>query len=221
MVKKFFYLFTLSLTVCFLLQVSSHAQEQYKDVVYLKNGSVVKGQIIENIFNDKIKIQTSDGSIFVYKYTEIEKITKEKSVDDNAKKTELNLARYNAEKKSQSTGCLWGFLLPGGQHFYVENYLTGALYAASEVGLYFTSVIFADNDIVFASTFGLFVAIRLVDIIHGIISIDNYNKALLKKYSLDVSMNNVELNFYTKPVYNITYNTLYDTTYNIALSYKF
>jgi len=61
MVKKFFYLFTLSLTVCFLLQVSSHAQEQYKDVVYLKNGSVVKGQIIENIFNDKIKIQTSDG----------------------------------------------------------------------------------------------------------------------------------------------------------------
>jgi len=36
------------------------------DVVYLKNGSVITGSIIEQIPNETIKIQTRDGSVFVY-----------------------------------------------------------------------------------------------------------------------------------------------------------
>jgi hypothetical protein len=51
----------------------------YKDVIYLKNGSVVKGIIIEQIPNVSLKIESSDGSIFVYKMEEVEKIGKEKS----------------------------------------------------------------------------------------------------------------------------------------------
>lgn len=47
------------------------------DVVYLKNGGLMKGLIIEQIPNVQIKIQTKDGNIFVYKMEEIEKITKE------------------------------------------------------------------------------------------------------------------------------------------------
>lgn len=50
---------------------------QYVDVVYIKNGSIIKGIIIEQIPNVQIKIQTKDGSIFVYKMDEIERITKE------------------------------------------------------------------------------------------------------------------------------------------------
>lgn len=50
----------------------------FKDVVYLKNGSVVKGIIIEQIPNESLKIETGDGSIFVYKMNEVEKIGKEK-----------------------------------------------------------------------------------------------------------------------------------------------
>ena len=50
---------------------------QYVEVVHLKNGSMIKGVIIEQTPNKSIKIQTSDGSIFVYSYDEIEKITKE------------------------------------------------------------------------------------------------------------------------------------------------
>ncbi len=53
--------------------------KQYVDVVYLKNGSVIKGLILEQIPNVTIKIQTKDGSVFVYKMDEIEKITKEES----------------------------------------------------------------------------------------------------------------------------------------------
>lgn len=52
---------------------------EYVDVVYLKNGSVIRGMVIEQTPNLSLKIQTKDGSIFVYKMEEVEKITKELS----------------------------------------------------------------------------------------------------------------------------------------------
>jgi hypothetical protein len=48
-------------------------------VVYLKNGSVIRGMIIEQTPNVSLKIQTKDGSIFVYKMEEVSKMTKELS----------------------------------------------------------------------------------------------------------------------------------------------
>lgn len=55
------------------------AQENYQDVVYLKNGSVIRGLIIEQIPNKSIKVQTADRSVFVYQIDEVEKMTKEVS----------------------------------------------------------------------------------------------------------------------------------------------
>lgn len=52
-------------------------QNPYKEVVYLKNGSIIKGVILEQIPNQSIKIQTADGSVFVYPMFEVERITKE------------------------------------------------------------------------------------------------------------------------------------------------
>jgi len=37
---------------------------QYEDVVYLKNGSVIRGMIIEQSPNQSITIQTADRKIF-------------------------------------------------------------------------------------------------------------------------------------------------------------
>ena len=54
-------------------------KSEMQDVVYLKNGSVIKGMIIEQTPNVSIKIQTKDGSVFVYKMDEISKMTKEPS----------------------------------------------------------------------------------------------------------------------------------------------
>lgn len=54
-------------------------KQEYQDVVYLKNGGILRGMIIEQIPNVQLKIQTKDGSVFVYKIEEIEKITKELS----------------------------------------------------------------------------------------------------------------------------------------------
>lgn len=52
---------------------------QYVDVVYLKNESIIKGMIIEQVPNVSLKIQTRDGSVFVYKMEEVRKMTKELS----------------------------------------------------------------------------------------------------------------------------------------------
>jgi hypothetical protein len=53
--------------------------QNLQDVVYLKNGSVIHGTIIEEVPNKSIKIETSDGNIFFYQMDEIEKLTKEPS----------------------------------------------------------------------------------------------------------------------------------------------
>lgn len=66
--------FTLIFILAFAL---AKAQSNYQDVIYLKNGSVIHGMIIEQVPNQSIKIQTLDENIFVYKIDEIEKITKE------------------------------------------------------------------------------------------------------------------------------------------------
>jgi hypothetical protein len=63
-----------------LSSISAHAQSNYEDVVYLKNGSIIHGMIIEQVPNESIKIKTADRNIFVFKMEEIEKITKEEVV---------------------------------------------------------------------------------------------------------------------------------------------
>lgn len=70
----------------FLISFFSYSQNNYTEVVYLKSGTKVSGVILEQIPNEKLKIQTDDGSIFVFKYSEIEKITKELS-KSNIKET--------------------------------------------------------------------------------------------------------------------------------------
>lgn len=59
--------------------ISASAQTM-QEVVYLKNGSVVRGIIIEQIPNVSLKIRTADGSIFAYEMADVDKITKEPSL---------------------------------------------------------------------------------------------------------------------------------------------
>ena len=53
-------------------------QSNMVSVVYLKNGSIIRGAILEMIPDSLIKIQTSDQNIFKYKYSEITKISSER-----------------------------------------------------------------------------------------------------------------------------------------------
>lgn len=76
----------------------SYGQNNMEDVVYLKNGSIIRGIIIEQVPNQSIKIQTKDRNVFVFKFDEIEKMTKENLPMDysnnNSKGTDLKKSGF-------------------------------------------------------------------------------------------------------------------------------
>lgn len=53
------------------------AQSQKEDVIYLKDGGILRGEIIEIENNKTIKIETAGRNIFVVQMSEVERITEE------------------------------------------------------------------------------------------------------------------------------------------------
>lgn len=62
--------------ILFLFSIIIYSQNA-TETVYLKNGSIIKGIIIEQIPGESLKLMTKDKNVFVYNYDEVEKITKE------------------------------------------------------------------------------------------------------------------------------------------------
>jgi hypothetical protein len=48
-----------------------NAFSQKTDVIYLKNGSIIKGRIIQIRPGDNVKFETSDGSIWIFDYADL------------------------------------------------------------------------------------------------------------------------------------------------------
>lgn len=71
----------LSIAAFVALAFTMNAQ-QYQDVVYLKNGSVIHGIITEQIPNQSLKIETKDGSVFICDMNDVAKITKDFQVNE-------------------------------------------------------------------------------------------------------------------------------------------
>ncbi len=59
-----------------IISVSLCAQNPVRDVIYLNNGSIIRGNIIEISNNKTIKIESCDN-ILVFDMTEVQKVTKE------------------------------------------------------------------------------------------------------------------------------------------------
>ncbi len=68
--KKLYLLF-----VFLFLILGWTTQAHAEDVVYLKDGSVIHGSITEEVPGVSVKIETTDGNIFVYRVKQISKIT--------------------------------------------------------------------------------------------------------------------------------------------------
>lgn len=63
-------------TIALILLIGGFASAALAlDTVYLKDGSIVHGTIIEEVPNKSIKIETKDGNVFVYKMNSVSKIT--------------------------------------------------------------------------------------------------------------------------------------------------
>ena len=63
----------LSLLACLMFACLAEAQRTY-DTIYLKNGSVLYGQIIEELPDTQVKIRLSDGSLLICPYSDLERI---------------------------------------------------------------------------------------------------------------------------------------------------
>jgi hypothetical protein len=75
---------TYLLSLLFLLNLTAFSQTSYQDVVYLKNGSKIKGMITEFVPKVSYSITTNDGSVFVCAIGDILKIAKEAIVISTA-----------------------------------------------------------------------------------------------------------------------------------------
>ena len=64
-----------------------------QDVLYLKNGSVIKGEILENNL-DNIKIQTFDRNIFIYTHGDVDRCEKETMTHTVSGKKILDLPKH-------------------------------------------------------------------------------------------------------------------------------
>lgn len=87
--------------ICLFSFTISFSQNNLEEVVYLKDGSSIRGTIIEQVPNQTLKIQTKDGSVFVYKFIDVGKITKEKVFvspyySNNNTNLEANMRQYKS-----------------------------------------------------------------------------------------------------------------------------
>ncbi|MBP5526250.1 MAG: hypothetical protein J6Y11_11695 [Paludibacteraceae bacterium] len=66
----------LMFAVMLISSISAFSQS-FSELVYLKNGSVIKGDIVELLPDSLIKIEVADGSVYAFEYKEIEKISRD------------------------------------------------------------------------------------------------------------------------------------------------
>ena len=87
-----------------LMIAGAWGQQQYIDVVCLKNGSIIKGVIIEQVLGVSIKVEAGDGSVFVIKTEDIEKLAKErKPAEAAAKASRWRSANPSAKPTRKTT----------------------------------------------------------------------------------------------------------------------
>ena len=83
------------LMLVLLLDVSGSVAQEYEDFVYLKNGGVRRGLILEQIPGESIKLKTNYGEIFVIEMLDISKIVKEE-------KKRIKRIIYGSNERSKS-----------------------------------------------------------------------------------------------------------------------
>jgi TM2 domain-containing membrane protein YozV len=104
------------------------AQTSLQDVVYLKNGSIIRGDIIEMVPGETVKIMTSDGSVFVHDYADVQKFTKEQPVST------INKNAYSVDEKSPWLSGFLSFCIPGLGQFYNGESRKGWVDLATSLG---------------------------------------------------------------------------------------
>ncbi|MFN6176131.1 MAG: hypothetical protein ACK46G_01190 [Flavobacteriales bacterium] len=78
------------------LSFCAFGQANLEDVVYLKNGSMYRGIIVEQRIGESLSLKMSDGSVLVFRMEEIVKIAKEESESTKQKQLKEKTLHKNA-----------------------------------------------------------------------------------------------------------------------------
>ena len=130
-------------TILFIIIATSvFTQNNYQDVVYLKNGSIIHGIIIEQVPLKSIKIKTADNNVFVFQMDEIEKISKEEIPSTN---------NNNSVKRKGFIGLEIGANIPIGKFADIYD---GAAKTGLQINLINFGYLFSDYIGITATWFG-------------------------------------------------------------------
>lgn len=101
--------------------------QQMEDVVYLKDGSIIRGTIVEQRPGESILIRTRDGNQFRYTMDQVDRITKEPVAGSRGGSAGVQ------GKKSPGLAFLFSFLITGGGQVYNGQYAKGGIMFAAAV----------------------------------------------------------------------------------------
>ena len=177
--QKIFLKILFFIVIFFISTVANNLTAQdMRDVVYLKNGSIIKGIIIEQIPDISYKIETSDGSVFVCLYPDVEKIIKEKTELKQLQQPKTIVIR----EKNPAVACIASIILPGLGQVANEEYLKGLGFFLGCVG----GIVLAISNVDELAAVGLliYVGSYLGSVIDAPVSASSYNKKLLKGLDL-------------------------------------
>ena len=109
------------------------AQEKYQHAVYLKNGGIIRGKIIEQIPAESLKIETVGKNVFVFQIDEIENIIVEAIVTDPDKVYNINYTKKTTypKRKEPAIAFLCSAIIPGLGQFYNDDIKKGAWFFVS------------------------------------------------------------------------------------------
>jgi hypothetical protein len=100
----------LAFSLLFTMASATHAQmTATEDVVYLKDGSVIRGTIVEQRPGESVLIRTRDGNTLPYTMDRIEKMTKE---------TVAMATPTGVGRKEHAVAFILSLLVPGGGQDY-------------------------------------------------------------------------------------------------------
>lgn len=125
-----------------------HSQEgEMEDVVYLKNGSIIRGMILEQVPGESLKIQTRDGSVFVFQMDEVARIVKEEAFVQEAEPEPEELKKPIGSKKEPALAFGLSFFFPGAGQFYNGEAGKGAIMlGVSMAGVMVLMIAAAEDD---------------------------------------------------------------------------
>ena len=90
------------LLIMLCVAILSSIAQNYQEVVYLKDGSIIRGLIIEQRPNDYLKVRTSNGNVYTLRMNEVDRITKE-TVGTNSQNQRQQSANTQRSTSTQSS----------------------------------------------------------------------------------------------------------------------